>query len=198
MRRAAPHYGLGGWLLQGSVLIVLLAAFNAPAFAGTCNWQGEADDPFTHQDGRYLSSTLPLNNRRSRAGLNVHHMAGDAVRIGLGFDESGASIRQVDATIQFLLDDAAVVELHLIETSPPTQGLSTWDARPTWGGFAVIPYHTTHLAVGNFTVDDARRIASGTIKSIRHDLFNTGATTFDVASPASRKFASALACAIGP
>lgn len=179
-------------------MLLLLATLNAPAFAGACNWQGEADDPFTHQDGRYLSSTLPLNNRRSRAGLNVHHAAGDVVRIGLGFDESGASTRQLDTTIQFLLADASVVELHLVESGPPTQALSPWDARPTWGGYAIIPWHTTHLAVGNFSVDDARRIASGTITSIRHDLFNTGATTFAVASSDSRKFAAALTCAVGP
>ncbi len=179
-------------------LLLFLAALVEPASAGGCRWEGEADDPFTHDDGRYLSSTLPLDNRRARAGLNVHHAAGDFVRIGLGFDEPGATTRQVDTTIQLLLDDSSVVDLHLVESSPPTQGLSTWDAQPTWSGYSVIPYHTTHLAVGKLSIEDARRITSGTVASLRHDLFNTGATTFTVSASDSRKLAGALACALGP
>lgn len=179
-------------------MLLLLAALVDPASASTCRWEGQADDPFTHKEGRYLSSTLPLDNRRARAGLNVHHAEGDLVRIGLGFDEPGATTRQVDTTVQLLLDDGSVVDLHLVESGPPTQGLSPWDAQPTWSGYSVIPYHTTHLAVGNLSVDDARRIASGTIASLRHDLFNTGATTFTVSAADSRKLSSALACAVSP
>ena len=181
-----------------SVTPLLLAALAPVALAATCRWKGEADDPFTHEDGRYLASTLPLNNRRGRAGLNVHHAAGDAVRIGLGFDESGASMRQVDARVQFLLGDGSIVELHAIESSPPTQGLSPWDAGPTWVGLAIVPYHTTHLAVGYFSVEDARKLASGPITSIRHDLYSSGATTFDMSPADSRKLARDLLCATGP
>ncbi len=174
-------------------MIVLLAALLSPALADTCRWQGEADDPFTHTDGRYLASSLPLNNRRSRAGLNVHHAVGDSVRIGLGFGESGASIRQIDATVQFLLDDASVVGLHVVESSPPTQAFD-----PFTTVMGVVGIRRTHLAVGLLTVDDARKLASGTITSIRHELFNSGATTFKVAASDSRALAAALACAIGP
>lgn len=168
-------------------MLTLLIGLSTTAFASTCRWEGEADDPFTHQDGRHLSSELPLKNHRSWAALDVHHAAGDVVHIGLGFSEGGASVRLVDATIRFLLDDASVIELRVVESTPPIQRLNPY--------FGV---DTRHVAVGQLTVDDARRIASSTITSIRHDLFGAGVITFDVASSASRKFAAALACAIGP
>lgn len=175
-------------------MLTLLIGLSTAAFAGACHWEGEADDPFTHQDGRYLSSELPLKGRRSWAALDVHHAAGDVVRIDLGFSEGGASVRLVDATIQLLLDDASVIELRVVESTPPIQRLNPY-FQTAWGSMGV---DTRHVAVGQLTVAEARAIASSTITSIRHDLFGAGVITFDVASSASRKFASALACAIGP
>lgn len=168
--------------------MVLLAALLGPAAAGTCRWEGSADDPFTHRDGRHLASELPLKHRRSWAALDVRHATGAVVPITIGFSEPGAAGQLVAATLQLLLDDGAVVDLRVVEPTPPVQRFN-----PYFGTL-----DTRHTAVAELTVAQALAISSRTITSIRHDLFSAGAITFDVARSASRAFAGALACAIGP
>ena len=169
-------------------MIVLLAALLEPAAAATCRWEGSADDPFTHEDGRHLATELPLKNRRSWAAVDVRHATADVVPITVSFSEPGASGQLVDATLKLLLDDGSVVDLRVVEPTPPVQRFNTY--------FGTLD--TRHVAGGELSVAQAQAVASSTITAIRHDLFSAGGITLDVAASASRKFAAALACATGP
>ncbi|MFZ5475302.1 MAG: hypothetical protein ACOZNI_00895 [Myxococcota bacterium] len=167
---------------------VLLAAH---AFAAdSCRWRGEAVDPFTRKDGRYLETSMPLGSRSgSGVGLVVHHAAGGFVQVDLGFSEDGATNRKVDATIQFLLDDGAVVAVHVVEHALPTSKVSQMSRG----------LYTTHLASGSLSAEDAGRLgAASRITRVRHDLLPGGVVTHSLDPLDSRALVRAFACATDP
>jgi hypothetical protein len=172
------------------MLLALLSAL-ASARPDACHWNGEARDPFTGRDGRWLEARMMLEPGASAlAGINVHHAVESGVQIDIGFDETGSTERRVDATLQFLLGDGSVAGVHLVEPAPPTSHVGV--------GLVTPVLYTSHLASGMLPLADAQRIAATErVTQLRHDLLSTGTVTRKVDGLQSTQLIRMITCAIG-
>ena len=123
-------------------LFALLAA--EPAIAKEkplkCDWKGDAVDPFTGKDSRFMALsyfyTYFVNFQRPVDGM---------VPIEVKFNESGMTSNVVDKPIMFLLADGSVVEVPLRPAAPPVHGASSYGVT------------TVHTAVGAIPLDAVKK-----------------------------------------
>jgi len=173
--------------------LIALTILSSAAFARPpdCLWEGHAVDPFTGQDGRYLSAQMRLADSGSEyARLNIHHAVDGMVQFDLSFDEHGETDRKVDGALSYLLDDGTVITIHLIEATPPTKHTAMTLLNP----YLPSPY-TSHTAIGLLPSEDALALAQAQrVTLLRHSLLSTGTITRELKKRQSDALRRAMAC----
>ncbi|MFN7144167.1 MAG: hypothetical protein ACK4YP_10345 [Myxococcota bacterium] len=133
-------------------LLAILAT--EPALAGEkpvkCSWKGEAVDPFTGKDGRWMNITYFFTH-----GLTFRRPVDGAVPVEVRLTEAGMTTNVVDKPVMFLLADGSVIEMPVKPTAAPTHGSS---------GYGVSTFHT---AAGTLPMDALQKFVDVGLSRIR-------------------------------
>ncbi|MDP2313801.1 MAG: hypothetical protein Q8P41_12910 [Pseudomonadota bacterium] len=133
-------------------LFALLAT--EPALAADkppkCDWKGDAVDPFTGKDGRWMNvtyfGTYSLTFRRAVDG---------AIPVEVKFYEAGMTNNVVDKPLMFLLADGAVVELPIKAGAAPAHAASSYGVS------------TVHTADGMLPLESVKKFVDVGVTRIR-------------------------------